>query len=131
MHWLVRKYTPCQLRHVRLCTLLKSVSGTRCGQHLTQAAACRDVVLLCLQGYVRLYAGITQSANPGNPHGLPHAWAFLARCGTCQSTDVNSYATGHSPPVLCVTLCCTCGPLAVAECTGHRLMASAPKAFLR
>ena len=33
-----------------------------------------------LQGYVRLYAAVTQSAQPGNPHGLPHAWAFLARC---------------------------------------------------
>jgi GLE1-like protein len=28
---------------------------------------------------VRLYAAVTQSAQAGNPHGLPHAWAFLAR----------------------------------------------------
>jgi integrase len=32
-----------------------------------------------LQGYLRFYAAITQSDNPRNPHGLRHAWAYLAR----------------------------------------------------
>ena len=31
------------------------------------------------QGYLRFYAAITQSDNPRNPHGLRHAWAYLAR----------------------------------------------------
>ena len=26
-----------------------------------------------------LYAAITQSDNPANPHGLQHAWAYVAR----------------------------------------------------
>lgn len=32
-----------------------------------------------LQGYVMLYAAMTQSDNPRNPHGLEHAWTWLAR----------------------------------------------------
>jgi nucleoporin GLE1 len=32
-----------------------------------------------MQGYVMLYAAITQSDNPANPHGLHHAWEYLAR----------------------------------------------------
>lgn len=32
-----------------------------------------------MQGYVMLYAALTQSDNPGNPHGVPNAWAYLAR----------------------------------------------------
>lgn len=32
-----------------------------------------------MQGYVMLYAAITQSDNPANPHGLQHAWEYLAR----------------------------------------------------
>lgn len=32
-----------------------------------------------MQGYVMLYAAITQSDNPANPHGLEHAWKYLAR----------------------------------------------------
>lgn len=32
-----------------------------------------------MQGYVMFYAAITQSDNPSNPHGLQHAWEYLAR----------------------------------------------------
>lgn len=32
-----------------------------------------------MTGYVMLYAAITQSDNPGNPHGLAYGWAYLAR----------------------------------------------------
>jgi len=32
-----------------------------------------------MQGYVMLYAAITQSDNPSNPHGSQHAWEYLAR----------------------------------------------------
>ncbi|KAI3431256.1 hypothetical protein D9Q98_004319 [Chlorella vulgaris] len=31
------------------------------------------------QGYVMLYAAVTQSDNPRNPHGLANAWVLLAR----------------------------------------------------
>jgi nucleoporin GLE1 len=31
------------------------------------------------QGYVMLYAAMTQSDNPRNPHGLGQAWGYLAR----------------------------------------------------
>jgi hypothetical protein len=30
-------------------------------------------------GFVRFYAAIMQSSHAHNPHGLPHAWAYLAR----------------------------------------------------
>ena len=32
-----------------------------------------------MQGYVMLYAAMTQSDNPANPHGLQHAWEYLSR----------------------------------------------------
>ncbi|EFN53838.1 hypothetical protein CHLNCDRAFT_135914 [Chlorella variabilis] len=32
-----------------------------------------------VQGYLMLYAAVTQSDNPQNPHGLGHAWTLLAR----------------------------------------------------
>lgn len=32
-----------------------------------------------MQGYVMLYAAMTQSDNPANPHGLEHGWSYLAR----------------------------------------------------
>ena len=38
-----------------------------------------DEYLGRMQGYVMLYAAITQSDNPANPHGLRHAWEYLAR----------------------------------------------------
>lgn len=38
-----------------------------------------DEYVARMQGYVMLYAAITQSDNPANPHGLPHAWAYAAR----------------------------------------------------
>lgn len=38
-----------------------------------------DDYLARVQGYVMLYAAITQSSQPSNPHGLQHAWAFMAR----------------------------------------------------
>lgn len=38
-----------------------------------------DDYLTRVQGYVMLYAAITQSSQPSNPHALQHAWAFMAR----------------------------------------------------
>lgn len=32
-----------------------------------------------MQGYVLFYAALVQSEYPGHPHGLPHAWAYVAR----------------------------------------------------
>jgi len=38
-----------------------------------------DEYVARMQGYVMLYAAITQIDNPYNVHGLSHAWAYLAR----------------------------------------------------
>lgn len=38
-----------------------------------------DTFVSRMQACVLLYAAITQSDNPQNPHGLPAGWAYVAR----------------------------------------------------
>ena len=84
---------------------------------------------------MRLYAAVTQSEQPGNPHGLQHAWAYLARYAETSPMSVHVHRRtcsvvleSHQQPV-CKVSCAA--PRLLNSLPPTRLTATALEAFLR
>lgn len=64
------------LEYLRLARYKVTVDDDAGGAITTEST---DEYVGRMAGCVMLYAAVTQSDNPANPHGLAHAWEYLAR----------------------------------------------------